>query len=356
MSTLKINLQVLKYNLEKLVNISKLNSIEFVPIIKAFSNVDKILSILDIHAIKKVGLSRLKPLGQLKKFKQKPDLICIALLDKKNYQEAFLKFDEIYLSSELSLIHYINLAKSYPKKKQKLVFILDSGDHREGLSSDSLLQLIQSYHTKLPKNLSIEGIATTFGCNLGLLPNETSFINLKLLVDKLESILLKKLSTVSVGGSIILKSILDEKLPKCITQIRVGEAFLLGTIPSYGIDHPDLNQKAFSFQTNLVELSEKPNFTGQSIGYDALGNSVQINDKKTILQGILNFGLLDVDIMGLSPQSSKIKFCRQNSDYTMIEMNDNSYQLFDSFSFTLNYRALAQALCSSFVEKQFYFE
>ncbi|MCJ8344912.1 alanine racemase [bacterium] len=353
MPKLDIHLDRIKYNLEKLLEISKENSLELMPIVKAFAGVSDILDIFDDARIQNMGISRLNTLTKLNAFENKISLTCISLLEKEKQERAFLEFDEIYISSEESLKNYIDLAKTYPQKKQCLVLLLDCGDHREGLFAQDLLELVKSSHQELPANLELSGVATTLGCNFGVLPNPENLALLKSVVENMEQILSKKLATVSVGGSIILKTILDGELPSFIKQIRIGEALLLGTIPAYSMDHPSLNQNAFLFQSTLLELSEKPNFPSHKQGLDALGNQNSVQKKKVILQGILNFGILDTDMTGLKVNNAKLKFCNQNSDYTMVELLEYPEDSAKVFSFSLNYKSLVQALCSEFVEKRF---
>lgn len=352
MSTLHINLSAIQDNLTDIIRIAQENSLELVPVIKSFSGMSEILKLLDVPKIKALGLSRLSASNKLDAFTNNPSLVCISLMSRSELTESFFQFDEVYLSSEIALQRYINLAVENPQKKLKLTFLVDCGDHREGLSFDKVYHLIKKYYEKIPSNLKIAGLATTLGCNFGVLPSIENLSILNTLSIRLGDLLGYKLETISVGGSIILKMILDKKLPSFITQIRIGEALLLGTIPAYVLDHPQLRQDAFTFKCKIVELDIKPNFSTLSKGLDASGKQYLVSEEKTILQGILNFGILDTDVRGLIPQNIKLTFCNQNSDYTMVEINDDPKDIPQELCFKLNYVSLAQALNSNFVKKK----
>lgn len=352
MSTLNINLSAIQDNLQSLLKISDENSIELVPVIKSFSGVGEVLKLLDNPKIKSLGLSRVSTVSHLDNFDTELSNICISLLSKDKLEESFYNFDEVYLSSEFALQFYIGLAVRHSHINLRLTFLVDCGDHREGLTPSSVYELIRKHHHHLPKNLQVAGLATTLGCNFGVLPSQKNLALLDSLSKQLNELLPYSLDTISVGGSIILKLILDNKLPSYVTQIRIGEALLLGTIPAYGIAHPSLHLDAFEFCCSVIELEEKPNFSGLEKGVDALGKEHFVSDKKVILQAILDFGILDTDMSGLTPKNANIEFCNQNSDYTMVEVCQEANSLPLVLSFKLNYRSLAQALNSDFVEKK----
>ncbi|MCO4783196.1 MAG: alanine racemase [Candidatus Cloacimonetes bacterium] len=352
MPILNIDVSAIHFNLNTLLDICKQNSLEFVPVIKSFSGVSNILEILDCSSIKTLGLSRLSTVNQVSKFRYNPLLTCISLVDQDRFTEAFFQFDEVYVSSEVALSSYISLAKSNPHKNIRLIFLVDCGDHREGLDPNKVYDLIAKHCKSVPHNLQIAGLATTLGCNYGVLPNEENLAVLESLSKRLELLLEHRIDTISVGGSVILKMILDNRLPSFITQVRIGEALLLGTIPAYSMDHPSLRQDAFSFSSSVVELDEKPNYPSFSQGLNALGKEYKTEAKRVILQGILDFGILDTDANGLSPKNANIKFCNQNSDYTMIEVYGDPKALPKHICFRPNYKSLAQALHSDFVEKK----
>ena len=83
--------------------------------------------------------------------------------------------------------------------------------------------------------------------------------------------------------------------------------------------------------------------------------SIVINFKKigeNIEQALLNIGRQDIAVNGLNPKES-IKILGASSDYLVVDIRDNQFQIGQKLHFDLNYEALLRAMTSPYIHKKF---
>jgi predicted amino acid racemase len=108
-------------------------------------------------------------------------------------------------------------------------------------------------------------------------------------------------------------------------------------------------------------LEEKQLVPDGIIGDASIGHSADINDDdigKTTYKAILDFGLLDVDRDGLTPDDEDITFVGITSDMTVVDIGNNKdekgkkkYKVGDKICLDPDYISVARLLNSRFIER-----
>ena len=128
--------------------------------------------------------------------------------------------------------------------------------------------------------------------------------------------------------------------------------------------YPNLYTDVFKLKAEIVELKKRNlNHDGKIVS-NAFGEQVQdiqmkdnnaertIRSKKMRKQALLNFGVLDTAIKGLSPIEN-VKILGGSSDYLVVDVRDNEFCLGQTLNFTLNYEALLRAMASPYISKKY---
>ena len=152
----------------------------------------------------------------------------------------------------------------------------------------------------------------------------------------------------SAGGSGLLRLLLEadsgeQAIPGeppplgLITELRCGEAILLGRVPTGGspaLYLPDAYRDAFILEAPVLELFEK----------------------NSLPQALLGFGVQDVGHAPLMPLAEGISPAKITSDYFVVNCTPGaaaSLRIGSSLSFLLPYYGLLAAMTSPFVEKRY---
>ncbi|MBC7331990.1 MAG: hypothetical protein H5T91_06165 [Synergistetes bacterium] len=199
------------------------------------------------------------------------------------------------------------------------------------------------------------GIGANFGCFGGVLPTPESVSMLINYASLAREYTLSDIPIVSVGGTVALQLLEEEKMPEGVNQIRIGEAILLGRDTSRGRDIPYLRQDGFLLKAEIVELKLKPSLPIGERGLDAFGGSGDFQDKGVRKRAIVALGRQDVVPEGLIPQIDGIEVIGGSSDHTILDVTDcfTPLKVGDILTFRLSYAAMLLASTSPYVRKVF---
>ena len=158
---------------------------------------------------------------------------------------------------------------------------------------------------------------------------------------------------ISGGNSTSLNLLLENRLPKGINHLRLGESVMCGVIPGMYTKIEGCYQDAFRLDAELVECKQKPSFPIGQLSRNAFGESIQYIDKGMMLRGIAAIGRQDVSVDGLTPVDNRIEILGASSDHLLLDLtNAPEYRVGDVVSFGLDYGALLSASTSAYIMKE----
>ncbi len=364
MAELQINIAEIKSNIKKLSAYLKKHNKQWSLITKVFSGdlefMEQILTPDIIKDIQSVGDSRLSSLKRLKELN--PNLITIYIKPPPQaYVDDVVRYADISLNSSYKTIRALNNAAISQNKIHKIIIMVELGELREGVNREDLFDFYEKVYEL--SNIEVEGLGSNLGCMYGIEPTFDKLLQLHLYKELIESRYGTTLALTSGGSSITLPLIENKVVPQEINHFRIGETAFFGISPLDSEQFLDLCTDTFNFHSQIIELEEKNIVPDGVINDASTGHSVDFDDAdigKTTYKAILDFGLLDVDQEGLTPDDEDIKFVGITSDMTVIDIGDNvdkngkkKYKIGDSICMDPNYISVARLLNSKFIEKVF---
>ncbi len=208
---------------------------------------------------------------------------------------------------------------------------VETGDRREGVPG-ALLEALAAVVADDPR-LSLAGVGTNYACFLGGPKGvRRSVVALAAAASRLRRAG-RRVERVSGGNSSTLSLLLaGERLPAEITELRCGEALLLGREALFGEALPGARQDAVRVRAPVLERYTKPRRPG------APGRLV------------LGVGWQDLGRGGLEPRMPGLREVGRSSDYLVLEALEESPAVGDVIEFIPSYAALVAAWTSPFVE------
>jgi len=147
----------------------------------------------------------------------------------------------------------------------------------------------------------------------------------------------------------------ENRMPKGITNLRLGEAIVLGRETAYGHRIKETHDDIFVLEAEVIELKTKGSIPKGEIGMDAFGKKPTFKDQGQILRGILAIGQQDVNPDGLRPLDEKIEILGASSDHLLLnlEATDHEYKVGDTIQFKVDYGALLKLTTSEYVDTKY---
>ncbi len=348
MAELIVDLKKLRHNIQYIQAVCHKKQLELIGIVKGCYTLLEVIQTFQETKIPKLGFSRVS-VGQAmySHLWNRPSLI--TMTGQKDLKHVPQYFSSSF-HSELSTIRSL-MEVTDSRFPHGVILMVDNGDLREGVMPDDVLPIVEQILSHQNSNIQLQGIGANLGCCSGTIPDEQNLNLLSELAESVENRYGIDLETVSIGGSVALDWIEARILPSKINQVRVGEAILLGNIPTIEKKHPQLFDDVFCFRGEVVEIKTKPGQpTGQQ-GVDALGRKRVFKSQGPRKRAILNFGVLDTDPQGLTAYLPGIELIAGNSDYTILDVTDcpETIQVSDVLDFKVDYSALIHACFSPLV-------
>lgn len=233
------------------------------------------------------------------------------------------------------------------------VIMVDVGDRREGVLVDNLRSALSRMDDLAA--IDITGIGVNFACMNGLQATERKIAEIREIRARAERILDRSLSTVSIGGSAVVPRLDDGTDLDGITQVRLGEAILLGREPTTDTAVPTLRQDAFEIVTQVVERKTKPTSTDGETAQAAFGDPAETGSGGTRDQAIVVLGRQDIDPSALRPVRSDVSVVGASSDHTVLDVTDATppVTVGDQMGFVPGYGSLLQAFTSPYVRSRY---
>lgn len=265
-----------------------------------------------------------------------------------------VEYADLSFQSELSTIKLLDEAAGQAGKRHKVLLMIDLGDLREGIFYQKEEEIFSTVAEILRlKHIQLYGIGTNLTCYGAIIPKYDNLSRLVELARKLERRFYIRLPMVSGGNSSSIYLIEKGQLPEGVTNLRLGESFLLGNDTAYGTRIPGTVGDALELETELIELKEKPSFPVGEIGVDAFGHRPVYEDKGFMRRAIVAVGRQDVDTDSLYPRDPQMEILGGSSDHLLLDLThcDTTYRVGDRVTFTLGYGSMLKTFTSRYVEK-----
>lgn len=346
-SRIEFNLEKIAHNAKALKKFYGSKGIDIVGVTKAVCGNPEIASVLVKSGINILGDSRISNIKRMHDagIKTKFLLLRTPLLSQV---DAVVKFVDISLNSELSIIRELSAYAIRYNTVHKIILMVEMGDLREGLMPADIKETVQQILNL--KGIKLSGIGTNLCCFGGVQPDEEKMHYLSALVDEIERQFELKLNIVSGGNSANYNWFWSTKDVGRINNLRLGESIFLGCEAIYRKPIHGLFTDAFTLIAEVIEAKIKPSAPYGSIGQNAFGKTQIFPDLGQMKRAILAIGLQDVPVTGLTPRLD-IKILGASSDHTIVNAKRVNLTVGSQLEFDVNYPALLSAMTSPYIIK-----
>ncbi len=347
-----INLSAIRHNAVLLYTLLSGKGISIIGVTKGTTSHPKIVKAISSQGIKYIGDSRILNIKRIKALF--PHLSYVLLrLPMLSEVEDVVEFADISLNSELETLKALGETSLGKGKLHKVILMVDVGDRREGILPSQVIDMVKK--AKEIKGIRISGVGANFACFGGILPDET---NLSLLVEisrEMANLLGEELEFVSGGSTSSVYLVTHGKMPKGITNLRIGTGILLGYDDVRDVEIGGARRDTFFLEAEIIELKDKPSLPSGEIGRDAFGNTPHFEDKGIRKRAILGIGRQDVVFSALHPIDKNIEIIGGSSDHMIIDISESSkkYKIGDIIKFKVDYPAMLYLFNSLYVRKIF---
>jgi predicted amino acid racemase len=262
--------------------------------------------------------------------------------------EAVVKYADISLNTELSVIERLSAAALEIDKPHKIILMLELGDLREGIMPSDIEDTVQQVLSM--QGVTLAGIGSNLACFGGVIPDAENMGTLSSIANDIENKFELKLEYVSGGNSANYNWFMSTNNVGRINNLRLGESIYLGCETLMRKPIPGLHTDAMTLVSEVIESKLKPSLPVGTIAQDAFGNIPRFVDQGQIRRAILGIGLQDIQVSGLSPRRD-IEILGASSDHLIVNAKDQELKVGDEVEFDLNYAALLSAMNSRHVNK-----
>lgn len=353
MAYLKLYKEKLKHNYHFLKKLFDDNGIEAGFVTKLLcGNKEFIHEVLDL-GVKEVHDSRISNLKTIKKMDPSIQTVYIKPPPKKIISSV-IRYADVSLNTEFSTIRMLSDEAVRQDKKHKVLIMIETGDLREGVMGDHLIDFYEKIF-RLP-NIEVVGIGSNLNCLHGVMPSQDKLVQLSLYKQLIEARFNTKIPYVSGGTSVTIPLLLKKMLPKGINHFRIGETLFFGVDLFEDKTIPGMRDDVFEFYAQIIELTEKPMVPIGELAANPSGEIVTVDPAlygRTSYRAILDVGLLDIHPDFLIPKRKNVKIVGASSDMLVVDLGRNSARLKvgDMLQFELKYMGALSLLNSYYITK-----
>lgn len=299
-----------------------------------------------------IGDSRLADLERMSNVECKKLLL---RAPQKSDAAETVRLADISINTELSTLKLLEEACVQEGIESHGVLLMcDLGDLREGFVDEAELMEAADYVAHADR-LYLYGIGANLNCLSFILPDRTKMEELAAIAEHVKERTGVEDLVVSGGNSTNLRMLLDGDMPAGITQLRLGEGLLFGRERATYEYLDGTRNDAFIFQTQIIELKEKPSKPWGTSGADSYGNYHEFEDHGTRLRAIVAFGHQDCEAEIMWPVDEGVEIVDSASDHTVLDLTDSKreWAVGDVVELRCGYHAVARACISPYVEKTY---
>jgi ornithine racemase len=353
MAYLTLNRDKLKDNFNFLKKLFEENKVSWGVVSKLLCGNRLFLKELIDLGVEEIHDSRISNLAKIKEINPDIQTVYIKPVSKRNISK-MVRYADVSLNSELTSIQWISEEAVKQNKIHKIIIMVETGDLREGVMGDHLVDFYASIF-ELP-NIEVIGLGTNLNCLNGVMPSTDKLIQLSLYKQIIELKFNKKIPWVSAGTSVTIPLMLHKQLPKGINHFRVGETLYFGVDLFEEKVIEGMHGDVFELYAEIIEMQQKPLLPTGTLAANPQGEIVEIDESLYGLssyRAILDIGLLDVEPKYLIPEDGEFEILGASSDMIILNLGQNpkKYKVGDVIKFNLKYMGALGILNSSYVDK-----
>lgn len=263
--------------------------------------------------------------------------------------EAVASVADYSIHTEYETLARLDAAVARLDESHGAVVMVDIGDRREGVLPEDLPAVLSRMDEL--SAVDVAGIGVNFACMNGLRATERKMSQVREIRALAESTLERHLDVVSIGGSAVVPRLDDGTDLAGITQVRLGEAILLGREPTTDTPIQSLRQDGFEVVTQVVEQKTKPSAPDGETAQTAFGERPERTGEGTQDRAIVALGRQDVDPSALRPIRDDVSVVGASSDHTVLNVtrSDPPVTVGDTVRFAPGYGSLLQVFTSPYV-------
>lgn len=352
MAILKIYPENIKKNSEYLCGLCSSSGIDVAVVTKVTCG-DPMLAQKAIEGgAKYVADSRIENIKKLRKAGINNPALLLRTPSLKRLDEA-LDNIQMFLVSELKTVEAIAEVAKNKGVKPSLIYMIDTGDLREGVWYSEALEEITRV-VKISNGL-VNGLGTNLGCYGGIVATPDKFEMILSVGKKAEALTGQKMKIYTGGNTASLPLVEENNCPQGINLFRLGESIMCGTDATNNRIVPGTTTDTFIIGGEVIELKVKPSLPEGEIGRDSFGRKPVFEDRGNRLRAILSLGEQDVLPAGLIPQEKGIEVLHASSDHLILDVTDYSGALNvgDMVWFKQSYGCLLRSTTSPYVVKEY---
>lgn len=354
---LQINLNKVYENVKYMVEFCKKENIEVAGVVKGFNALPDVANMFIKGGCKYIADSRINHIKLLIDSGVNSSFILVRIPMISEIGD-IVKYVDISLNSEIDTLNKIEEECIKQNKDHKVILMFDLGDLREGIVDEEEL-INTALHIEYNLNkVKLEGIGTNLGCYGAVVPTEENLGRLVKVSKKIEKKIGRSLNIISGGATTSLNLLMQNKMPRGINNLRIGEGILLGRDLEdlWGYDMSNLNKDTFILKAEVIEIKDKPSHPIGEIFVDAFGKKPVFEDNGIRKRAILGIGKADfVFCDQLIPTLKGINILGGSSDHLILDVHDceEKIKVGDIIEFEMYYGPMLYLTNSPSVEKVF---
>lgn len=344
---IEINLEKIIHNAKKLVEIFGSKGINVIGVTNVVCGDPTIAEALVKSGINILADSRIENIRRMRNAGVHAQFLLLRT-PSLNQTEAVVRYADISLNSEISVIERLSECAINYDRIHKIILMVEMVDLGEGIIPSYLKNTIK--HVLALDNINLIGLGTNLACFGRIKPDEKKMRYLSLLAKEVEEKFELTLEVVSGGNFANYNWFISTKNVGRINNLRLGESIYLGCETINRKPIPGLYIDAMTFVSEVIESKIKTSVPYGENCPDTFGDLSEFTNQGQIRRAILNAGLQDVSISGLTPRLD-VEIIGASSDHIIVNAKNIDLKVGNELEFDLNYEALRSAMTSLYVNK-----
>lgn len=345
---IEVDLGKVRHNAATLTDRLSRRGIAVTGVTKAFLGDPAIASVLVDAGVAGLGDARIESIEAMRRAGV-PGPMTLLRSPMASQVDRVVRHADTSLATEPATLALLSAAAQAQGRVHGVVLMVELGDLREGVMPGDLPGLVDVAE-RLP-NIVLRGIGTNLACRSGVVPDDVNMGQLSQLAAAVEEDIGRPLELVSGGNSAALEWALGGTDIGRVTDLRLGEAILLGRETLHRRPIPGLHTDAFTIVAEVIESRPKPSLPWGRIAQAAFGQPTPVagvdRHGTTVVQSILAIGRQDVDPDGLVPPPG-VELLACSSDH-LVASTEHVLPVGTEVAFRPDYSALLRAMTSPFV-------
>lgn len=354
MAFLNLYREKLRHNYLFLKHVFDSNELDWGVVSKILCGNEMYLRELIDMGIREIHDSRISNLKKVKDINPEVQTCYIKPPAKRSISDV-IAYADVSMNTEYYTLKLLSEEASKQGKTHKAIIMIETGDLREGVMGDHLVDFYAKVF-ELP-NIEIIGIGTNLNCLHGVMPSQDKLIQLSLYKQIIELKFNRKIPWVSGGTSVTIPLILNKQIPAGINHFRIGETLYFGANLFEESVIEGMHDDCFELFAEIIEITEKPKLPMGELAANPQGETMEIDESlygQSSFRAILDIGLLDIDPKYLILDNHDFEIVGASSDMIVIDLdtNEKGRKVGDLVRFKLKYMGALAILNSNYIEKR----